>query len=186
MAILTPYDLGIYMGKDFTQAQEDAAQSILASLEGELQYYLNRPLGVRVFTEEQHKLVPNQRQIFLRNAPVRSISSFFVGLPGEEVQQNIDDFDIFPWGIDNVRIAGTGNQALVTYTAGMSGDETVALERVLYSAATREMGKYLIDAQGMSRFKVEGTEYTFPDGGEGGFTPSELNSVKRFRRRVIF
>lgn len=185
MAILTPYDLGIYMGKTFTDAQEDAAQSILASLEAELEYYLNRPLAVRVFTEEEHKLVPNQRQIFLRNAPVQSITSFYVGLPGEEVQQNIADFDIFPWGIDNVRIAGTGNQALVTYTAGMSGPTTVALERVLYSAATREMGKYLIDAQGLERFKVEGTDYMFPNGGEGGFTASELNSVKRFRRRVI-
>lgn len=186
MAILTPYDLGIYMGKTFTDAQEDAAQSILASLEAELEYYLNRPLTVQVFTEENHKLVPNQRQIFLRHAPVITVTSFFVGLPGEEVQQNIDDFDIFPWGIDNVRIAGTGNQALVTYTAGLSGPSTVALERVLYSAAAREMGKYLIDAQGLSKFRVEGTEYTFPDNGEGGFTASELHSVKRFRRRVIF
>jgi hypothetical protein len=186
MSILTPYDLGIYMGKTFTHAQEDAAQSILASLEAELEYHLNRPLGFRVFTEEEHKLVPNQRQIFLRNAPVRSVTSFFVGLAGREVEQNIIDFDVYPWGIDNIRIAGTGNQALVTYTAGMGDISTVALERVLYSAATREMGKYLIDAQGLSKLKVEGTEYTFPDNGEGGFTDSEINSVKRFRRRVIF
>jgi hypothetical protein len=67
----------------------------------------------------------------------------------------------------------------------MTSDDTVALERVLYTAATREMGKYLIDAQGLSKFKVDGTEYLFPERGEGGFTPSELNSVKRFRRRVI-
>lgn len=185
MAILTYDDLELYMGKTFTEAQQDAAMSILASLESELEYYLNRPLGARVFTEEQHKLVPNQRQIFLRNAPVISVTSFYVGMPDEEVEQNIDDFDIFPWGIDNIRIAGTGNQALVTYTAGMTGPETVALERVLYSAATREMGKFLIDAQGLARLKVEGTDYVFPDGGEGGFTERELNSVKRFKRRVI-
>lgn len=185
MAILTPNDLEIYMGKTFTNAQEDAAQSILASLEAELEYYLNRPLGARVYTDEVHKLVPNQRQIFLRHAPVRSVTAFAVGLPDEEVAQNIADFDIYPWGIDNIRIAGTGNQAVVTYTAGMTSADTVALERVLYSAATREMGKYLIDAQGLSRFKVEGTDYIFPEGGEGGFTPAELNSVKRFKRRVI-
>jgi len=185
MAIITPTDLGIYIGKTFTDAQEDAAQSIIASLEAELGYYLNRPLGPRTYTEEEHKLVPNQRQIFLRHAPVQSVTSFYVGLAGEEVEQNVTDFDIFPWGIDNIRIAGTSNQAVVTYTAGMTSDDTVALERVLYTAATREMGKYLIDAQGLSKFKVEGTEYLFPEHGEGGFTPSELNSVKRFRRRVI-
>jgi len=185
MAILTYDDLELYMGKTFTDAQQDAAMSILGALEAELSYYLNRPLGAQVFTEEEHKLIPNQRQIFLRNAPVQSLTSFFVGLPGEEVEQNIADFDIFPWGIDNIRIAGTGNQALVTYTAGMTGPDTVALERVLYSAATREMGKFLIDAQGLARFKVEGTDYIFPDGGEGGFTDRELNAVKRFRRRVV-
>lgn len=185
MAILTPQDLEIYMGKTFTNAQEDAAQSILASLESELEYYLHRPLGAKVFSDEVHKLVPNQRQIFLRNAPVHSVTDFYVGMPGEEVEQNIEDFDIFPWGIDNVRIAGTGNQALVTYTAGMTSSDTVALERVLYSAATREMGKFLIDAQGLGRLKVEGTDYLFPQGGEGGFTPAELNSVKRFKRRVL-
>lgn len=185
MAILTYDDLEMYMGKTFTDAQIDAAGSILTSLEAELEYYLNRPLGARLFTEEQHKLVPNQRQIFLRHAPVQSVTSFYVGMPGDEVQQTISDFDIFPWGIDNIRIAGTGNQALVTYTAGMPSTDTVALERVLYTAAAREMGKFLIDAQGLSRFKVEGTDYAFVDNGEGGFTQAELNSVKRFKRRVI-
>lgn len=185
MAILTYTDLERFMGKTFTDDQEDAAAIILASLEAELEYFLNRPLGARLYTEEEHKLVPNQRQIFLRHAPVISVTSFYVGLPDEEVQQTISDFDIFPWGIDNIRIAGTGNQALVTYTAGMTSDDTVALERVMYTAAAREMGKFLIDAQGLARFKVEGTDYTFVDAGEGGFTKAELNSVKRFKRRVI-
>lgn len=185
MAIIIPNDLAMYMGKTFTNAQEDAAQLIIASLEAELSYYINRPLGAQLFSEEEHKLVPNQRQIFLRHAPVQSVTAFAVGLQGNEVAQNITNFDIFPWGIDNIRIAGTGNQALVTYTAGMTPDDTVALERVLYSASVREMGKLMIDAQGLSKLKVEGTEYSFPELGEGGFTPSELNSVKRFKRRVI-
>lgn len=185
MAILTYDDLEIYMGKTFTDAQQDAAMSIIAALEAELEYYLNRPLGARAYADEEHKLVPGQRQIFLRHAPVQSVTSFYVGMPGEEVEQNVEDFDIFPWGIDNIRIAGTGNQALVTYTAGMTSSDTVALERVLYTASAREMSKFLIDAQGLSRLKVEGTDYVFPDGGEGGFTERELNAVKRFKRRVI-
>lgn len=185
MAILTPQDLETFMGKEFTDAQEDAAVTILAILEAELEYFLHRPLGAKVFAEERHQLIPNQRQIFLRNAPVRDVISIHVGMPGREVEQRVSDFDIFPWGIDNVRIAGTGNQALVTYSAGMTDVDTVALERVLYTASAREMGKYLIDAQGLARLKVEGTDYVFPIAGEGGFTDAELNSVRRFKRRVI-
>lgn len=185
MPILNYTDLEQFMGRTFTQSESDAAVMIISSLENELQYTINRPLGAKLFTSEVHRLEPNQRQIFLRNAPVKEVTALSVGLPGEEVAQNVDDFDIYPWGIDNVRIAGTGNQALVTYKAGMTDSETVALERILLTASAREMGKFLIDAQGLARFKVEGTEYLFVDGGEGGFTQRELESVKRFKRRVI-
>lgn len=185
MAILTPLDLEIFLGKTFTDAQEDAAQTIIAILESELEYVLNRRLDTQVYTEERHKLVPNQRQIFLRNAPVHEVTSFSVGMPGDEVEQTISDFDIHTWGIDNVRIAGTGMQALVTYTAGLNNEARHALERILYSAAAREFGRMLLDAQGLSRLKVEGTDYVLAADGEGGFTESELNYAKRFKRRVI-
>jgi len=185
MAILTPNDLEIFLGKTFTNAQEDAAQTIIASLEAELSYFLNRPLGAVVYSDELHRLERNQRQIFLRHAPVHEVTEISIGLAGEEVEQNVAHFDVYSWGIDNVRIAGQGYRALITYTAGMTSDDTVALERVLYSASSREMGKFLIDAQGLERLRVEGTEYRFLDSGEGGFTQAELNSVKRFRRRVL-
>lgn len=185
MAILNHEDLEIFMGKSFSASAQDAATEILANLEDELAYYLNRPLGIRVITNEKHRLEPNQRQIFLRQAPVASVAAFSVGLPGREVAQNITDFDIYPWGIDNVRIAGTGYVALVTYTAGMSDQTTVALERVLCTAAAREMNKYFIDAQGLEQLDVEGTKYFMQAGGESGFTPQELRMVSRFRRRVM-
>jgi len=185
MAILTPNDLEIFLGKTFTDAQEDAAQTIISILESELEYVLNRRLGTQLFSEERHKLVPNQRQIFLRNAPVHEVTVFSVGMPGDEVAQNVADFDIHTWGIDNVRIAGTGMQALVTYTAGLTNDTQHALERILYTAAAREFGRLLLDAQGLSRLKVEGTDYVLAGNGEGGFTESELNYAKRFKRRVI-
>lgn len=185
MAILTYEDLEIFMGKSFSASAQDAATEILANLEDELAYYLNRPLGVRVITSEEHMLEPGQRQIFLRQAPVRSVTALSVGLRNSEVAQNIADFDIHPWGIDNVRIAGTGYHALVTYTAGMNDIETVALERVLYSAAAREMNKYFIDAQGLEQLDVEGTKYYMQAKGESGFTPQELRMVSRFKRRVV-
>lgn len=185
MAILTYTDLERYMGKTFDASQQEAAAQILATLEAELEYVLNRPLGARVITSEKHMLEVGQRQIFLRHAPVRSVSSFKIGRLDEETTQNLDDFDIYPWGIDNVRIAGAGYVALVTYTAGMNDIDTVALERVMYSAGAREMSKFLADAQGMSRFRVEGTDYLFAADGEAGFSPRELQIVSRFKRRII-
>lgn len=185
MAILTYPDLERFMGKTFTATQQEAAATILAALENELSYHLNRPLGATLYTSEAYRLEVNQRQIFLRHAPVRTVTGFSVGLEGEEVAQNISDYDIYPWGIDNIRIAGTGYRALVTYTAGMYDSETLALERVLYSAAAREMGKFLIDAQGLSQLDVEGTKYRIHAGGESGFTQDEMKAVSRFKRRVI-
>jgi hypothetical protein len=185
MAILTYTDLERYMGKTFGTAQQEAAAQILGILEAELQYVLNRPLGARVITSEKHMLEPGQRQIFLRQAPVRVVSALSIGLQGHEVAQTVSDFDIYPWGIDNIRIAGQGYQALVTYTAGLSDLDTVALERVMYTAGAREMSKFLADAQGLERLKVEGTDYYFHNKGESGFSPQELQVISRFKRRVI-
>ena len=188
MAILNYADLARFMNRTFTAGEQAAASSILTALESELSYRLNRPLGAIRITDEKHMLEPGQRQLFLRKAPVRSIVSFSIGLidsaSATYTTQNIYDFDVYPWGIDNVLVAGTGYQALVTYNAGMTDIDTAALERVLLSASSREMSKVLIDSQGLERLKVEGTEYFFEKDG-GGFTESEINSIARFKRRVI-
>jgi hypothetical protein len=47
------------------------------------------------------------------------------------------------------------------------------------------MGKVLTDAQGLTRLKVEGTEYFFDDGDSGIFSKTELKTIERFKRRVI-
>lgn len=189
MAILNYTDLARAMNKTFTDGERDAASTILAALESELSYLLNRPLSPIRVTDEKHMLEPGQKQIFLRKAPVRSVISFSIGLidsaSASYTAQNIYDFDVYPWGIDNVRIVGTGYQAKVTYNAGLTDIDSAALERVILSAATREMSKVLVDAQGMERLKVEGTEYFFEQTPGGGFTDGEIKNLLRFKRRVI-
>ena len=60
-----------------------------------------------------------------------------------------------------------------------------ALERVCFSSASREMSKVLTDAQGLTRLKVEGTEYFFEESDSGIFSSTELKTIERFKRRVI-
>lgn len=155
------------------------------TLENELSYYLNKPLYAQVFTNEKHMLEMGQRQIFLRNSPVRSVTAFSVGMNNQMVNQVISDFDIYPWGIDNVRIAGQGYIALVTYTAGVYDSDSVVLERVLLTSSAREMSKFLADAQGLERLNVEGTDYVFGNKGESGFTTQELKIISRLKRRIV-
>jgi hypothetical protein len=185
MAIILAADLAVYMNKTFTQSEEDAAALIISSIEGELSAIINRPLAPVQITDEIHMLQSGQRQIFLRKAPVTSVTSFSIGYQDVYAAQNLLDFDIHPWGIDNILIVGQGYKAKVTYNAGLSDSVASALERVCLSSASREMGKVLTDAQGLTRLKVEGTEYFFDDGDSGIFSKTELKTIERFKRRVI-
>lgn len=185
MAVITYSDLQRFMNHTFDTGQRNAATTILASLERHLAAYLNRPLSPVQIVDEEHRLLTNQRQIFLRKAPVIEVTDFSVGLDGAEVVQDIEDFYIYPWGIDNIRITGDGYRALVTYTAGMLATEAEDLSFVLYSAAAREMNKVLIDAQGLSRLDVENSEYHMANFGYSTFTQDELRMASRSKRRVI-
>lgn len=185
MAIILAADLAIYMNKTFTESEEEAASLIVSSIEGELSAIINRPLAPVQVVEEVHMLQSGQRQIFLRKAPVTSVTLFEIGYHEAYQEQNILDFDVYPWGIDNIRIAGQGYKAKVTYNAGLSDSAAAALERVCFSSASREMSKLLADAQGLTRLKVEGTEYFFEAADSGIFSSTELKTIERFKRRVI-
>lgn len=185
MASLTYQDLERYLGREFNSSQQIAATTIIAMLERQLSNYLKRPLSPAQYIDEVHWMEVGQKQIFLKNAPVINVSSFYIGLQGHEVEQDLDDFMIKPWGIDNILITGTNYRALVTYTGGISNVDALALEEVIYSAATREMNKVLLDAQGLSELTVEGSKYVFAEGGLSGFTDHEMKFAKRFKRYSI-
>jgi hypothetical protein len=185
MAILNYSDLARFMNRTFSDGEAQAAATIINALESEISGMLNRPIQPIRIIEERHVLQPGQRQIFLRKAPVRSIVAFTIGMENQMVAQNIPDYDIYPWGIDNLYVSGMGYIAKITYDAGMLDTDSASLERVILFAAAREMSKVLIDAQGLDRLKVEGTEYFFEHAGAGGFTDAEMKSLQRYKRRVI-
>lgn len=185
MAVITYTDLQRFMNHEFDNGQKAAATSIISSLEREMAAYLNRPISPVQIIDESHRLVVNQRQIFLRKAPVLEVTGFFIGLAGHEVEQNVSDFYIYPWGIDNIRISGDGYRALVTYTAGMNSTEIENISFIMLSAASREMNRVLLDAQGLMRMNVENSQYFMSKQGESGFTDKELKMASKYKRRSI-
>jgi hypothetical protein len=188
MAILNYADLARFMNREFNEGQQAAASTIIQALESELSVLLNRPLQPIRVTDEKHFLESAQKQIFLRKGPVREVIQFRIGqIPTNSTmfEQNLNDYTITPWGIDNILISGIGYIAYVTYNAGLLDADVQALERVVLFASAREMSKVLIDAQGLGRLDVEGTKYFFEANGAGGFTTAEMKSVERYKRRVI-
>ena len=185
MSVITYTDLQRFMNREFDAGQRTAATTIISSLERELSAYINRPISAVQVVDESHRLSVNQRQIFLRKAPVVEVTAFSVGLDGEEVEQDITDFYVYPWGIDNIRIVGEGYRALVSYTAGMDSNEAEKLSHIMLAASSREMNKVLLDAQGLMRMNVENSQYYMAGMGESGFTDRELRMASKYKRRAI-
>ena len=186
MAVITYLDLQEYMNKTFSSGEQTAATSIIGALERELSLILNRSLSGITVTEEAHLLQVGQRQIFLKEYPVNSVTAIKIGELGEETTETVSDYDIYPWGIDNLRVVSQGLSALITYTAGMSASDAQKLEAVMLRASAREMSAVLADAQGLRSLSVEGTSYTLANAGQGGFTEDDLRYVRRTYRRGIF
>lgn len=186
MAVITYLDLQDYMNKSFSSGEQTAATTIIGALERELSQILGRTLEGVTVTAESHVLQVGQRQIFLREYPVISVTAISIGDLGSETAQTVADYDIYPWGVDGINIATQGLSALVTYTAGMTASDTQKLEAAVLRASTREMSMVLADAQGLKNMSVEGTSLTFANGGQGGFTDDDLKHIRRYRRKGVF
>ena len=147
---------------------------------------LGRALAGATITDEAHILKRSQRQIFLKEYPVTSITTLKIGDLGSEITQTLADFDIHPWGIDGILATTTGTSAKVTYSAGMSATDQQQLEALMLRVTTREMSQILADAQGLERLRAEGVDMTFANNGMGGFTDEDLKWVRRYRRRGVY
>lgn len=185
MAVITYLDLQDYMGKTFTSPQQTAATSLVGALERELGAILGRSLTGITVTSEAHVLQAGQRQIFLREYPVNTVTALSIGDLGSETVQTLSDYDIYKWGIDGLS-ATQGLSALVTYTAGMAATDAQKLEAVMLRASAREMSSMLADAQGLERLSIEGVSMQFANGGQGGFTDDDLKHVRRYHRKGVF
>lgn len=186
MAIITYQDLATYMNRTFTSGEQAAANHMIGGLERELSRILGRSLAGTTISSEAHILKRNQRQIFLKEYPVISVTALQIGDLGSEITQTLTDFDIHKWGIDGILARATGTSALVSYTAGMSSSDQQQLEMLMMRVGAREMSQVLADAQGLSKLTAEGMSMTFANDGMGGFTDQDLKWVRRLRRRGVF
>lgn len=187
MAIITYQDLQTYMNKTFTAGEQAAANLMIGALERELEGILNRSLSGKTITDEAHLLQRGQKQLFLKEWPVNSVTTLKIGDLGSETTQTLSDFDIYSWGIDGIFATTRGTSALVTYTAGMSATEQQQLEGILLRVCAREMAQVLADALGVQRLRAEGLDVSFANAGKAGFfTDEDLYWVRRYRRRGIY
>ena len=186
MAIITYQDLATYMNRTFTTGEQNAANTMIGALERELSRILGRALSGTAITEEAHLLKRGQKQIFLKEFPVISVTALKIGDLGSETTQTLTDFDIHSWGIDGILATTTGTSAKVTYTAGMSSTDQQQLEALMLRVTSREMSQILADAQGLERFRAEGVDMTFANKGMAGFTDEDLKWVRRYRRRGLY
>ena len=102
MAIITYQDLQTYMNKTFTSGEQASANLLIGALERELEGILNRSLSGKTITEEAHVLQRGQKQLFLKEWPVNSVTALKIGELGSETTQTLTDYDIYSWGIDGI------------------------------------------------------------------------------------
>ncbi len=187
MAIITYQDLQTYMNKTFTSGEQAAANLLIGALERELEGILNRSLSGKTITDEAHLLQRGQKQLFLKEWPVNSVTALKIGELGSETTQTLTDYDIYSWGIDGIYATTQGVSALVTYTAGMAATEQQQLEGIMLRVTAREMAQILADALGLQRLRAEGVDMSFANAGKAGFfTDEDLYWVARYRRRGVY
>lgn len=181
-------ELRTYMGLPaLSSTQEAAADAILRGLQNDLEAYLGRPATIREFTEAPR--IDRHGNVSLRWTPVLEIASLTVD--GSAVDSTMYLFR--SWGLKNLFVADpsfglTEPVVAVTYRAGLDGRNEGdpfgrSVKPKLLRAAAREFNQVVReDAAGVSRFSVEGTSISFV--GEGGWLPSELESLRRWKKRT--
>ena len=208
MALVTTADLKKYMDITFSNIQEDAAQMIVDGLEADLEHYIGRPVSAASFSEshvaEANYTGSSQYSFFYdynldrtssavtdvtkppfvlytRRSPVVSVASLTVQgqTAGSPTTQTVgEDYVVRRYGVDMFRVLDN-DKIVINYTAGLdaAADNTSALKLIILRAASREVQNLHDDVVGMKDLTTRNVAPV-----ETGFTESELNSVKRWRR----
>lgn len=199
-------ELERYMDIKFSNRQHHAAEYVLEGLQSELESYLRRPVEVETFTENYRVETTNvgiptssffydtsmgtdekpqtflqpPYTVYLRNSPVVSVTSVTVTapLPGStpEVLQNGRDYVVRRYGVDVYRTFANDNIQVV-YSAGLDGDGIKHFRLLILRAASREMQNMHDDVVGIKDLETRNVGPLTT-----GFTPEELQSVKRWKR----
>ena len=208
MALATVADLKKYMDITFSNTQEEAAQMILTGLEADLEHYIGRPVTAASFSETYvaeanytgssaysffydynidrtlttvTDVTKPPYVVYTRQTPIVSVASVTVQgqTDSSATTQTVgNDYVVRRYGIDMFRV-NDNDKIVINYTAGLdsTADNTSALKLVILRAASREVQNLHDDVVGMKDLTTRNVAPV-----ETGFTPEELNSVKRWRR----
>lgn len=208
MALATVADLKKYMDITFSNTQEEAALMILTGLEADLEHYIGRPVTAASFSETYvaeanytgssaysffydynidrtlttvTDVTKPPYVVYTRQTPIVSVASVTVQgqTDSSATTQTVgNDYVVRRYGIDMFRV-NDNDKIVINYTAGLdsAADNTSALKLVILRAASREVQNLHDDVVGMKDLTTRNVAPV-----ETGFTPEELNSVKRWRR----
>lgn len=207
--LVTVSDLSKYMDVRFSNRQEEAAEFVLEGLQAELEAFLNRPIEVSEF-EEIHVLESNHvgvpmdsffhnnefasdkeqmlsyatppSTIYLDNSPVTNVSEVTIQGPTETAPRTLTegtDYVVRRYGID-CYTSFANDKVVITYTAGLAGDNIKVFKIMILRAATREMQNMHDDVVGIKDLETRNVAPM-----ETGFLEKELLAVKRYRRNRI-
>lgn len=199
-------ELERYMDIKFSNRQQYTAELVLEGLQSELESYLRRPVEVGTFTEDYRVETTNvgiptssffydttigtnekpqtflqpPYTVYLRNSPVASVTSVTVTAPTPgstpEVLEDGRDYVVRRYGIDVYRTFANDNIEVV-YTAGLDGTQIKHLKLLILRAASREMQNMHDDVVGIKDLETRNVAPLVT-----GFTPEELQGVRRWRR----
>jgi len=204
--LVTQTELERYMDIKFNNRQSHAAGYVLEGLQSELESYIRRPVEVDTYSEV-HKVdylnvgVPNSSffydysldttgnvlswlqppyTLYLKNSPVISVSTLTATgpQPGAAAQSLTEgtDFSVQKYGVDVYRTFA--NDTLnITYTAGMDGTTIPYFKLLILRAASREMQNMHDDVVGIKDLETRNVGPVTT-----GFTPEEIQSLRKYRR----
>ena len=200
--LVTVEELSDYMDKlvPTDESKYNGMTMILEGLESELESYLRRPITVGTFVEHFDTTVvapyltggfmnvpvvgPEAISFGFSNTPVTEVLSVYTtGVGGASVvpqglQRNID-YSITGYGINMFAGLPYGTISVV-YRAGLDGPEIKVFRSLILRAASREAQNLYDKNRGLKDMERREVAVQVT-----GFFPSELESVKRYKRQRI-
>jgi hypothetical protein len=197
-------DLTTYMDIKFSNRQQRAAEFVLAGLQSELEAYLRRPIEINTFVEDH--VIPTDYgsfpisshlydlsldttgnppsyvrpavTVYIRNSPIVSVDgiTIYPAVGASVAARENTDYVTHRYGIDLYR-AMPNDRIEIVYTAGLDGPALPVFKLLILRAAAREVQNMHDDVVGLKDLETRNVGPLIT-----GFTPEELQSVKRWRR----
>jgi hypothetical protein len=208
MALVTQTELERYMDIKLSNRQSHACEYVLDGLQSELESIIRRPVEQQTFVEQYNVEssnigIPNASffydysldttksgeilsflqppyTLYLKNSPVVSVTSLSVTSPNPEaIAQALTegtDFIVRKYGVDIYRTFA--NDTIdITYVAGLDGPNVKHFKLAILRAAAREMQNMHDDVVGLKDLETRNVAPLTT-----GFTPEEIQSLRRYRR----